>query len=310
VSDEWLTPLSQAIGNAGSPPYEKKQVDRMDIEAAKPMEIFYSTGEDASACSTSSFVSANEDHPMEDVTECNNTSIQALLPVGIYGSETTATSGITLLDLRGSHHLTDQGLLQLTGLTHLEEARLDKCHSLEGRGLLAFCGSHSLHTLSLVECRRLTDEAVIHMSHLQSLECLYLAGSRCITDRSLVAIASICSLRSLDLSRCDLLTDEGLRNLESLVELEELNLGWCRQVTDYGVDCITRQPLRGVKLRVLNLARCPISSDSLEYIARLSGLEDLDLNGCTAIARPGWEAGMARLENLVSLNVSYCPNIL
>lgn len=118
-----------------------------------------------------------------------------------------ATSTITLLDLRGSQHLSDRGLLQLshTPLCSLEIARLDNCHGITGRGLLAFSRSYKLHTLSLSNCRRLTDEAVVNVSHLGvSLITLNLGGCRCLTDRSLEAMSGMLGLRQLDLSQVSL----------------------------------------------------------------------------------------------------------
>ena len=118
-----------------------------------------------------------------------------------------ATSTITLLDLRGSQHLSDRGLLQLshTPLCSLEIARLDNCHGITGRGLLAFSRPYKLHTLSLSNCRRLTDEAVVNVSHLGvSLITLNLGGCRCLTDRSLEAMSGMLELRQLDLSQVSL----------------------------------------------------------------------------------------------------------
>jgi len=222
----------------------------------------------------------------------------------------SVTSNLTLLDLRGSQHLTDRGLLQLTDLSSLEVARLDHCHFLTGRGLLAFSNSHRLHTLSLANCRRLTDEAVINISHLMSLEALSLDGCRCLTDRSLAAIADLYGLRKLDLSQCDLITDGGLEQLENLEMLTELSLGWCRQISDAGIGTLTSQPGRDQCLRVLRLARCSIQDEGATRLGRLLALEELDLNGCSGVGSVALGKSLERLKNLTTLDVSYCPGIL
>jgi hypothetical protein len=200
--------------------------------------------------------------------------------------------------------------MQLRDLSALQVAKLDGCHSLVGRGLLAFAGSHRLHTLSLANCRRLSDEAVINISHLSSLEALSLDGCRCLTDRSLVAISNLVHLEKLDLSQCDLITDEGLDHLHDLACLNELSLGWCRLVTDAGVNLLTQQAGRSSTLRILRLARCPITDEGVVHLKRLVALEELDLNGCSSIGSNALGNTLGCLTNLTTLDVSYCPGIL
>jgi len=242
-------------------------------------------------------------------------------------SPQSLTSNLTLLDLRGSQRLTDKGLLQLHDLGSLEVVKLDGCHSIVGRGLLAFAASHRLHTLSLANCRRLTDEAIINISHLSSLESLCLDGCRCITDQSLAAIGStsngsslkdcesgtfdgLCHLSKLDLSQCDLLTDEGIQYLHNLRYIEELSLGWCRSITDVGIETLVKQPQRSGTLRVLRLARCSLTDVGINHLVKLKALEELDLNGCNNVTSTTLGNTLQHLENLVSLDVSYCPGII
>lgn len=246
-----------------------------------------------------------------DTAGCHQYAVpmdRLLAPVPIFLSSSTAN--LTLLDLRGSQRLTDRGLLQLVDLSHLRVAKLDNCHSLVGRGMLAFSNSHSLHTLSLANCRRLTDEGIINLAHLVSLESLSLDGCRCLTDRTLAALGGLYELRRLDLSQCDLITDDGLEHLANLEDLEELSLGWCRSITDRGIDTLTAQSGRNPRLRVLRLARCAITDKGVEYLGRLSALEELDLNGCAGIGGAVLGNALARMSRLETLDVSYCPGIL
>mmetsp|Transcript_24385 Transcript_24385/g.38269 ORF Transcript_24385/g.38269 Transcript_24385/m.38269 type:complete len:969 (+) Transcript_24385:327-3233(+) len=225
----------------------------------------------------------------------------------------SATSTITLLDLRGSQRLSDRGLLQLshTPLYSLEVARLDNCHGISGRGLLAFSRSYKMHTLSLSNCRRLTDEAVVNISHLGgSLMTLNLGGSRCLTDRSLEAMSGLLELRQLDLSQCDLITNEGLTNLANLDQIEELSLGWCRLISDDGLEILSGHGNRTQTLRVLHLARCPITDDGLVHLSKLKKLQELDLNGCSKLSSQALSIALGKLVCLFSLDVSYCPGIL
>eukprot|EP00984_Skeletonema_dohrnii_P003939 scaffold1350_cov137-Skeletonema_dohrnii-CCMP3373.AAC.19 len=261
-------------------------------------------------CNSSQSSPSNEDVVAEstslsgrDEMSCDDAYLHATQP----------TSTITLLDLRGSQRLSDRGLLQLshTPLCSLEVARLDNCHGITGRGLLAFSRSYKLHTLSLSNCRRLTDEAVVNVSHLgESLMTLNLGGSRCLTDRSLEAMSGLLGLRQLDLSQCDLITNEGLNNLANLDQIEELSLGWCRLISDGGLEILSEQRNRPQTLRVLHLARCPITDDGLVHLSKLEQLQELDLNGCSKLSSQALSFALGKLVCLSSLDVSYCPGIL
>jgi hypothetical protein len=330
VTDEWLQPLSTRSVTSSPELYprvnDENGVQSMDLDYdRKPSDAFYGTFDshkfEESSCSTSSFVtatstpympespqlaSASSDTPMEGLavldTKRSHSANMVPLP--------TVTSNLTLLDLRGSQRLTDRGLMQLTDLRQLEVAKLDNCHALVGRGLLALSSSHRLHTLSLANCRRLTDEAVINISHILSLEALSLGGCRCLTDRSLAAVSDLYALRKLDLSQCDLISDSGLEQLENLESLEEVSLGWCRRITDQGIDIFSAQPERSTTLRILRLARCSISDQGVEFLGRLTALEELDLNGCPALGSTALGKTLELLTHLATLDVSYCPGIL
>ena len=180
--------------------YQKRSSSLTDPSNA--MIIAPLPSESSQSSSPNEDVCAKSNHPSSgrDEMSCDN-SYRPTTPPTTNGS---ATSTITLLDLRGSQRLSDRGLLQLayTPLCSLEVARLDNCHGITGRGLLAFSRSFKMHTLSLSNCRRLTDEAVVNVSHLgTSLMTLNLGGCRCLTDRSLEAMSGLLEMRQLDLSQ-------------------------------------------------------------------------------------------------------------
>jgi Leucine Rich repeat len=260
------------------------------------------------------FVTAMDHHGAhffnQDTSTYDAANMKEDQPIVDHSSICSVTMNMTLLDIRGSHGLSDRGLMQLMNLQSLEVARLDNCHSITGRGLLVFCHSNSLHTLSLANCRRVTDEAVINISHLLSLQALSLGGCRCITDRSLAAMADLYNLQKLDLSQCDLITDRGLQQLEHLSSLQELSLGWCRLVTDVGIDKVTSHHSRETNMRILRLARCPITDVGVDYLGRLLSLEELDLNGCSSIGSIALGAALEKMKCLTYLDVSYCPSIM
>lgn len=297
------------------------------------------TDHDESSRSTSSFISAHskEQFSQNNNTNCNksDSSLKSGHPATAQEADNTAhetkdeeekyntsilyddynnisfASTLTELDLCGSQQLTDRGLLQLHNLTSLEIAKLDNCYNITGRGLLAFSHSFRLHTLSMVNCRRLTDEALVNISHLSSsLESLVLEGCRCLTDCSVMAISNMLFLRKLDLSQCDLITSKSMAYLHRLEFIEELFLGWCRNIKNDGIKLLCHQPGRSSRLKILRLARCPITDTGVRYLSNLSSLEELDLNGCSYIHSETLGDVLSTLKNLEALDVSYCPGIL
>ena len=279
VTDDWLQPL-------GQPSFE---------------DTTMTAEEDDKSSSTSSFVSASS-APLD--TSC--TAMES----DMHANHPSMAASLTILDLRGSISLSDRGLMQLAHMELLQICKLDGCHSLVGRGLVILEKSYSLHTLSLANCRRLQDEAIINISHLVALEHLTLDGCRCLTNRSLEALANLCNLRKLDLSQCDLLTNEGLEFLQELELLEELSLGWCRLVSDNGIEHLTLQPGRVEFLKILRLARCPITDVGVGYLGRLRCLQELDLNGCSSVGSVALGETLGLLEHLQVLDVSFTPGIL
>jgi len=303
---------SSSFVSASSTPYAPAELPSAELSSWKedhvmtddrrlPQETF------------SSFADHNADHNAYDVDcNCEDKKLHPPYPPPetkqYFG--VCITSNITLLDLRGSQRLTDKGLLQLSDLSSLEIAKLDNCHSVQGRGLIALARSRHLHTLSLANCRRLTDEAIINISHLMSIEALSLDGCRCLTDRSLVAIGNLIKIKKLDLSQCDLLTDAGLEELGHCEFIEELSLGWCRSISDQGIELLANHYGRSNNLRILSLARIPLTDTGVQHLGMLLALEELDLNGCSSIGSASLGNVLANLKKLTSLDVSYCPGIL
>jgi len=218
-------------------------------------------------------------------------------------------ANLRTLDLRSSARLTDRGLLRLPPLPRLAVAQLDGCH-VSGRGLLFLRHSAGLRTLSLTHCRQLTDEGLLHVGGCGGLVNLSLGGCRRVTDEGVAALAGLVHLERLDLSQCDAVTDAGLHALRPLVRLRELSLGWCRSLTDAGVDELCAQEGRAEHLRVLTLARCQVTDVGAAHIARLTALEELDLNGCARVGSAALGRALGAIPGLTSLDVSYCPGIM
>ena len=306
VSDDWLYALNSNTDIGSNTGTTKIITSNRDTSIADNHQDELSCRSSSSSDSISFHSAVSTPRKLSGSKPYDSSSY---LPVHLT-DELSVTAQMTLLDLRGSQQVTDNGLLQLTDLRCLEVARLDNCYSIIGKGLLALSNSQRLHTLSLSNCRCLTDEAVINISHLSSITVLSLDGCRCITDIALEAISSLLNIQKLDLSQCDLITDDGLDHLQSLMYIEELSLGWCRLITDEGIERLTSQPNRGEFLKSISLARCQVSDDGVTYLNRLSALNALDLNGCSNIGSVKLGEVLKSLENLETLDVSYCPRIL
>lgn len=288
VTDEWLSHFggdkNEPLRAHSRSSYNSEQMEVDDEGSKKTAEVFFNAScEYSESGSTSSYLSAASNLGPPNTIGGHSTDLlspdKSAVDEHFDSSPLTCastTSNMTLLDLRGSHRLTDKGLRQLSELSALEVARLDNCHSLVGRGLLAFSMSHRLHTLSLANCRRLTDEAIINISHLTLLRALSLDGCRCLTDQSMAALSGLYLLKKLNISQCDLITDRGLEDLEGLEEIEELSLGWCRNISDDGLNILTNQPGRASNLKTLSLARCLVTDEGVEYLRRLNNLIELD----------------------------------
>ena len=117
-------------------------------------------------------------------------------------------------------------------------------------------------------------------------------------------------IHCISLIQCDLITNEGLNNLANLDQIEELSLGWCRLISDGGLEILSEHRNRAQTLRVLHLARCPITDDGLVHLSKMKQLQELDLNGCSKLSSQALSVALGELVCLSSLDVSYLPGIL
>jgi len=324
VSDSWFKSFNAYASDSSDSGIDLSDVDDMDVDDESSSDVFYNTASnleerqsflyESPSSKSSSFKSVYStpwtSTKEEEIIEFEDTVVPPHDFVFNQAVLASAFCNLTLLDLRGSHGLTDTGLRHLRNLYVLEIARFDNCHSIVGDGMCILSSSQRLHTLSLANCRRLTDKGIMNISHLKSLEALSLDGCRCLTDRSLAAISGLLLLKKLDISQCDLVTDDGLRYLRDLKDIEELSLGWCRNITSVGIDIITSQVGRQFSLRMLCLARCAIDNSGVECLNRLKQLEELSLSGCTDVGSSSLGRAIENLSVLSVLDISYCPGIL
>jgi F-box and leucine-rich repeat protein 14 len=314
VTDSWLTALTssqhfKSLSSIECPSPDLTSTSSSFSESSlEPMQLDSS---DVSTCYYDGSSSSSLETAQCDISEGGSippSPSPTLMDHHDIHSPCSTTQALTLLDLRGSTELSDAGLSQLGDLCQLQIARLDHCHRLTS--LRSFANSHNLEVLSLSDCRRMSDRGILAVANLQSVQHVNLSGCRCLSDHGVSVLQHWHCLTHVDLSRCDMLTDYAVEYLKDLDQIEDLNLSWCRGVTDAGLEMLVSHLGRAENLRVLKIARCDITDKGLLHLAKLTMLEELDLNGCTNLTGAGLDAMLKLLPNLTVLDVSYCPGIL
>ena len=148
------------------------------------------------------------------------------------------TCSATLLTLRAydTRVLTDQGLVCLAVLTHLQDLVLDGdggCPGCTEPGLCApLAKLADLRRLSLLYCVLVGEATMRVVGACASLQFLDLTECIGVTDAGLAALSNLGSLRTLVISWCTRVTDAGLAALAPVATLQELSLYACAQTTE------------------------------------------------------------------------------
>jgi Leucine-rich repeat (LRR) protein len=179
--------------------------------------------------------------------------------------------------------LTDAGLSSLPGLKRLAVLYLGLAHNVTDAGMKQLAGMTHLTTLR-IQSNRVTDDGLAHLSKLEQLWELRLSGVK-ITDRGLTHLAPLWRLQTLDLGGAAV-TGAGLKHLTKLGQLRTLVLQDC-PVTDTGLAAVAG--LKG--LETLNLGRTRVTDEGLVSIGKLAGLKYVDLSGS-----PVTNDGLLRLK--------------
>lgn len=231
---------------------------------------------------------------------------------GLYGVRVR----YVLLD---GHAATDEALIRLRHLTHLESLsigrgwgtaypggiRANEVAPLTDRGMESLGRLTSLKRLEIVGAYSVSEEGLSHLSHLENLGRLEFIDTP-VTDEGLERIAeSLPNLWSLSLRGTEV-TDEGLRHVKRLVKLGKLELNhtsvgdpgmqhikelkklkWidltATQVTDEGLQGLDTLPLRAAVLK-----NTQVSDAGLQHLQRIETLEYAGLTG-TSVTRSGVE---------------------
>ncbi|MDO4627940.1 MAG: hypothetical protein Q4C70_02025 [Planctomycetia bacterium] len=164
---------------------------------------------------------------------------------------------ITVLNMKGSNGLTDDGLRYFAGMKRLRELRL---HS----GSMSAEGLDFLDELTELEVLRIpakvaTEElcekigklenlrelllvggnysakGIWHLRNLEKLEFLDISGNTVVSDMDLQALEGLSALKTLNVTRCIRLTDESLLSIAKLKNLERVDLRYCDGISANGV---------------------------------------------------------------------------
>jgi hypothetical protein len=191
-----------------------------------------------------------------------------------------------------SDEITDDGLVQLPALEHLNTLQLQRTAS-QGLVLERFQKS----PLRKLSCRALTDESAQYLAHFPLLNDLRVGGSP-ITGTGLKVISQLALLSRLELTGCNELKDEDFALLGDLGELSALILSQ----TDAG-DVAMGGIVRLNKLRELHIGSPSLSDAGVRKSCEMVSLTDLLLTGDAVNVTDAGLTDLWRLVNLRSLTI-------
>ncbi|MBI4503871.1 MAG: hypothetical protein HY700_22250 [Gemmatimonadetes bacterium] len=169
----------------------------------------------------------------------------------------------------------DEGFVALSRSKSLEYIWGRRCHNLRGRGFAALADLPALRGLS-VSCKNVGDDGL----------------------SALPSFASLRELMPMDVP------DDGFRHVGRCQKLEWLTLMYCRETTDVATEHIAGLP--GLTRYFVSYTR--ITDRTPEILARMPGLERIDLAGCPGVTNAGI-AALAQAPRLRELHLSGMQNV-
>ncbi|XP_053685767.1 F-box/LRR-repeat protein 7-like [Sabethes cyaneus] len=243
----------------------------------------------------------------------------------------TMQPNLVHLDLSSSLGVTDEIMELITStLPKLRTLKLRRCILITDEGIMDIVKLEHLEVLDLSNCEKISDKAMFNGvigRKMKKLKELYLCELPYLSDYSLIQVTLNFELiQILDLSSSpNAATDATLQYVNFyLIHLRRLILYCCTRVTDSGLTGIDLpyNPLeiwdisesfsidRLFKLRVLNLTGCyKITDLSLEKGFCFSELKELHLARCSSITEKGIEALVRNNKSIEYLDLSECPQI-
>ena len=125
----------------------------------------------------------------------------------------------------------------------------------------------------LLKKEQATDTALAKLVNLENLEEIHIWNASAVSDAGTAHLAKLKSLKSIFISNSNI-TDKSLRSFSSLPRIENLSLPG-NQFTDKGLENI--QHMSRLTSLWLGLGKNEITDDGLQFLAKLTNLETLDL---------------------------------
>ena len=249
-------------------------------------------------------------HDIRNLQELRVLRLSGCLAITDVGIEYLRGLNLHLLDLQDCERLGDTmiakavshmrhlRLLVLAGLTRLTDA---------GLGKLAACAE--LQKLSLRGCSQVSDAGMAALlPFVENLLWLDVSGCRSLTHKGLVTLSKhLRSLRHLDMANCTGASNQSLAALGAgKVPLRYLNLSACSRINGTGLAALQ---LLAPTLRTLCVSWCDLNDPAVLQLQGLSGLRNLQMEGCSRVSAMAVTSLMAKL-NLSILNTNCCSSVV
>ena len=138
------------------------------------------------------------------------------------------------LHLRGCENITDDAIIHLSEITHLQNLILP--YQIGDQGLAHLKGLREMQDLVL-SSTQITDAGLVHVQEMVELHTLQLNGCENLTDTGIVHLSGLKNLQVLNLNATQI-TDAGLPHLARLTNLQQLDLGNCLKVSMDGIQTL------------------------------------------------------------------------
>ena len=123
------------------------------------------------------------------------------------------------LHLRGCENITDNAIIHLSEIAHLQNLILP--YQIGDQGLAHLKGLREMQDLVL-SSTQITDAGLVHVQEMVELHTLQLNGCENLTDTGIVHLSGLKNLQVLNLNATQI-TDAGLPHLARLTNLQKLN---------------------------------------------------------------------------------------
>lgn len=205
--------------------------------------------------------------------------------------------GLRRLDLTMVRGVTDESLALLSGITTLENLSLDNCRSVTNRGLVEVAKLKNIRSVNLVSTQ-VDDAGLIVLANAKNLQSLSLKFTK-VKGTGFTSLAALPKLASLTLNPNRNTADKTDLDLAPLGKgfpaLKELEIGGNRIANEHLAPLANLKNLEKLEFRTIGYTQ--ITDAGLAFLAELSKLRSINLNGSVKVS----DAGIAHFSKLLRL---------